>query len=81
MHTDKGRATARALRPGICCLEAWAGRGAGLGGRRSSGARGSPTADLSRPREEGSVAGRGILDLSGWLAGKRSGVWTERAHG
>lgn len=25
------------------------------------------------------MAGRGILDLSGWLAGKRSGVWTERA--
>ena len=66
------------LRPGICGLEAWAGRGAGLG-ERSSGVRGFPTADLPRPREEGSVAGRGILDLSGWLAGKRSGVWTERA--
>lgn len=67
------------LWPGICGLEAWAGRGAGLGGRGSSGVRGSPTADLPRPREEGSVAGRGILDLSGWLGGKRSGVWTKRA--
>lgn len=25
------------------------------------------------------MAGRGILDLSGWLGGKRSGVWTKRA--
>ena len=63
----------------VCGLKAWAGRGAGLGGRGSSRVRGSPTADPPRPREEGSVAGRGILDLPECLGGKRSGVWTKRA--
>lgn len=48
-------------------VEAWAGRGAGLG--ENSGARGSPAGGPVETEEEGQWRG-GILVCPGWLAGK-----------